>query len=78
MFRHACFLCKIITIVAIIGALNWGLVGLAGYNLVDELFGVGSVAARIIYSLVGLSGLGLLAGFFMDCPVCNKGPLDKY
>jgi uncharacterized membrane protein YuzA (DUF378 family) len=39
-----------------IGGLNWLLVGF-GFNLVDYLFGVGSVLSRIVYILVGLSTL---------------------
>ncbi|MCF7696149.1 DUF378 domain-containing protein [Mycetohabitans sp. B2] len=41
----------------IIGALNWGLVGLFQFDLVAAILGVGSVASRIIYGLVGLSGI---------------------
>lgn len=44
-------------ILVIIGAINWGLIGLLNFNLVDTLFGVGSALSRIIYSLVGISGL---------------------
>jgi len=45
----------------IIGALNWGLIGLFNFNLVDTLFGVGSVLSRIVYVLVGISGLWSIA-----------------
>lgn len=41
----------------IVGALNWLLVGLFEFNLVDSLFGIGSILTRIIYILVGISGL---------------------
>ena len=41
----------------IIGALNWLLVGLFKFNLVDAIFGSLSALTRIIYILVGLSGL---------------------
>ena len=41
----------------IIGALNWLLVGIIDFNLVDTLFGAGSVLSRIIYILVGISGI---------------------
>jgi hypothetical protein len=41
----------------IIGGLNWGLVGLLNFNLVDRIFGEMSVLSRIVYSLVGLSAL---------------------
>ena len=44
-------------ILVIIGAINWGLIGLFNFNLVDTIFGVGSALSRIIYSLVGISGL---------------------
>lgn len=58
---------KIVNIIAlllvIIGAINWGLVGLFEFNLVDFLFGVGSILSRIIYSLVGIAGLWCIALF---------------
>jgi len=42
----------------IIGALNWGLIGLFGIDLVASLFGgQTSMLSRIVYSLVGLAGL---------------------
>ena len=41
----------------IIGALNWGLIGLLDFNLVDTLFGTDSFLSSLIYSLVGLSGI---------------------
>jgi uncharacterized membrane protein YuzA (DUF378 family) len=47
-------------ILVIIGALNWGLVGFFNWNLVDAIFGVGSTMARVIYALVGVSGLWVL------------------
>lgn len=47
-------------VLAIIGALNWGLVGLFEFDLVAELFGEMSVVSRIVYTLVGLSGLWLI------------------
>ena len=50
----------IAVILVIVGGLNWGLVGLANYNLVDSILGVGSGLAVIVYGLVGLSALLLL------------------
>ena len=41
----------------IIGAVNWLLIGLFSFDLVATLFGTMSVMSRIIYSLVGISGL---------------------
>ena len=44
--------------IGIIGALNWGLIGFFGFNLVAFLFGT-SWLARVIYAIVGLCGLYL-------------------
>ena len=45
-------------ILVIIGALNWGLIGLFNFDLVATLFGgQTSLLSRIVYSLVGLAGL---------------------
>ena len=41
----------------IIGALNWLLIGLFSFDLVATLFGEMSMLSRIVYSLVGISGL---------------------
>lgn len=49
--------------VAIIGAVNWGLIALFSFDLVAWLFGNMTLAARLIYGLVGISGLYLL-GFY--------------
>lgn len=50
-------LAAIALILVIIGALNWGLVGVLNYNLVSALFGEGSKAAKVIYALVGIAGV---------------------
>ncbi|GGD94986.1 MULTISPECIES: DUF378 domain-containing protein [Caballeronia] len=49
----------------IIGALNWGLVGAAQFDLVAAIFGAGTVAARIVYVLVGLAGVYMLIRAFV-------------
>ena len=41
----------------IVGGLNWGLVGLFGFDLVAALFGEASLASRLVYGLVGLSAV---------------------
>ena len=43
--------------IALIGAVNWGLVGFFNFNLVSWIFGTASWVTRIIYALVGLCGL---------------------
>lgn len=44
-------------ILLIVGGLNWGLVGLFDFDLVAAIFGAGSVLARSVYILVGISAL---------------------
>ena len=48
---------KIVLILIVIGAINWGLIGLFNFNLVSTIFGNMSLISRIIYILVGVSGL---------------------
>lgn len=48
-------------LLVIVGGLNWGLVGLANWNLVAALFGADSALSRIVYVLVGLSAAWLTA-----------------
>ena len=45
----------------IIGAINWLLVGLFEFNLVDAIFGSLSFLARVIYIIVGIAGLWSIA-----------------
>ncbi len=48
---------KIALVLVIIGAINWGLIGFFNFNLVETIFGNMTMIARIIYALVGISGL---------------------
>lgn len=57
---------KIALVLVIIGAINWGLVGLFDFNLVDTLFGVGSMLSRIIYTAVGIAGIIDISLLFND------------
>ncbi len=47
---------KACLVVTIIGAINWGLIGIFDFNLVETIFGSHNIA-RIIYTLVGITGL---------------------
>ena len=54
MFKYI----KIISyVLVVIGALNWGLIGVFDFDLVATLFGEMTYLTRVIYSLVGLSGI---------------------
>lgn len=45
------------TILVIVGAVNWGLVGLLNLDLVALIFGMGSALAKVVYVLVGIAGV---------------------
>lgn len=55
---------KITLALLVIGGLNWGLVGLFGFDLVAALFGDMSLLSRAVYTLVGLSALWQLVSLF--------------
>ncbi len=60
---------KIALVFTIIGGINWGLVGIFDFNLVEAIFGAGSVVTRIIYIVVAVSALINILLLFM--------PLDE-
>lgn len=47
----------IAAVLLVVGGLNWGLVGVANFDLVATLFGAGSILAKIVYTLVGVSAV---------------------
>lgn len=57
---------KIALVLIIIGAINWGLIGFFKFDLVAAIFGQMSVLSRIIYALVGVSGLWGIKLLFED------------
>ena len=60
---------RIALIVSIIGALNWGLIGIFGFDLVAFLFGPATLASNIVYALIGISALVWLIWMIIDRPV---------
>ena len=48
---------KVLLVITIIGAVNWGLIGLLDFDLVALIFGEATLFSRIIYTLVGVCGL---------------------
>ena len=57
---------KIALVLIIVGALNWGLIALFNFDLVAALFGDMSVLSRIVYGLVGISGIWGIKLLFDD------------
>ena len=72
MKNKKCPGCKIFTLLAAIGAINWALVAFLDLNLVEKIAGVGTTLSKVIYGLVGLSGLMLIVSCAMCCPMCPK------
>ena len=61
------FLDKIALILAIIGGLNWGSIGIFQFDIVAALFGgQDSVVSRVIYTLVGLAAIWGISLLFRD------------
>lgn len=60
---------KVALVVVIIGAINWGMVGIFNVNLVSLLFGVDTFLTNFVYALVGICGL-IATGILLK-------PLDK-
>jgi uncharacterized membrane protein YuzA (DUF378 family) len=44
-------------VLLVVGGLNWGLVGVVNVDLVAVLFGAGSILAKLVYTLVGVSAV---------------------
>lgn len=50
-------LCNAALTLVIVGALNWLLIGILNFDLVASIFGTMSLLSRIVYTLVGISGI---------------------
>lgn len=55
----------------LVGAINWGLIGLLDFNLVSTLFGAGSGLEKLVYIVVGASAVYVFLGHKADCKVCK-------
>ena len=56
---------KICLILAIIGTLNWGLVGIFSFDLVAWIFGgSGAILSRIVYTVIALAGIWCISLLF--------------
>ena len=63
------FIDKIALLLVVIGAINWGLIGIFDFNLVSMLFGDMSAVSRVIYTLVGIAGLYSISFFARNSAV---------
>lgn len=65
-------------LLTIIGAVNWGLVGLFNFNLVEALLGSMPMVVKLVYILVGASAVYIMVTHKKTCTVCmDKGKGKK-
>ncbi|OGE26748.1 hypothetical protein A3H85_00255 [Candidatus Daviesbacteria bacterium RIFCSPLOWO2_02_FULL_40_8] len=57
---------QIAVFLVVVGALNWGLVGLTGYNLINFILGTNPKVESVAYILIGLSGVWLVWSHWLD------------
>ncbi len=57
-------------VLVVVGAINWGLVGLMNLNLVEAILGMGTLT-KLVYVLVGLAGVYKLVTHTQNCKECS-------
>ena len=70
-----CGICKLVGLLVILGALNWGLVGIFQIDVVARLLGEMTGPARAVYSIIGVAGVLAILGMLKCCP-CNRGTCE--
>lgn len=71
-----CLVCKVVGILVVIGAINWGLVGIFQMNLVATLLGEMTTAARVVYGVIGVAGVLAVLALFKCCPCQKNGSCE--
>lgn len=66
-----CVVCRLVAVLVMIGALNWGLVGILQVDLVAPAFGELSGVTRAIYTLIGVAGVIALLSAVRPCSACE-------
>lgn len=74
MMKGKCTPHMIAMILVVIGALNWGLVGIANFNLVSTIFGAWPMVVRVLYVLVGVAGIMVL---IPGTKCCGQAGMEK-
>ena len=70
---------KLVLALVIIGALNWGSIGIFQFDLVAALFGgQAALLSRIVYTLVALAGVWAISFFFRDTEVSPETARDRH
>mgnify|MGYP002562988829 FL=1 len=70
---------KLVLALVVVGALNWGSIGIFQYDLVAALLGgQTSILSRIIYTLVALAGVWAISFFFRDTEACRQTARERH
>jgi uncharacterized membrane protein YuzA (DUF378 family) len=67
-----CLVCRVVAVVAALGAINWGMIALFNFNIVAWIFGSMTFSARLIYGLIGGMGFLLMFSTSFGCAFCRK------
>lgn len=73
----SCVGCKVIGTLVALGAINWGLYGLFGTDLVANLLGSMTTGSKIVYGLIGVAGVMKVVWLFGCCPCQKSGVACK-
>ena len=70
---------KLVLALVVIGALNWGSIGLFQFDLVAAVFGgQAAIFSRIVYTLVALAGVWAISFFFRDTTAHNPTTRERH
>ena len=69
---NCCAVCKLMTVVVSLGAINWGLAAFLQMDLVARIFGGMTTASKIVYGIIALAGLVKLVNAFVPICPCSK------
>lgn len=69
---------RIALFLVIVGALNWGSIGVFGFDIVGALFGgQGAVISRVIFTVVALAGIWCITMLFRRHTLADGGELER-
>ena len=69
----SCGICKIVGLLAGLGALNWGLYGIFNLDLVARLLGEMTTGSKVVYGLIGVAGVLKILSLLKCCPCQRAG-----
>ena len=68
---------KVVCLLVVVGAINWGLYGVFNIDLVAKLLGDMTLGAKIVYGLIGVAGVMKVVSCFVKCPCCKTDDKTK-